>query len=245
MSPLAMPMCFSNTLMTTPARRAQRTETDEPDPSIVAIRRYRVREDDLASNRYRFLGMSKWKPPVMTTVSIGRLCELTAMLALPGVTLGGDVAVHHKEPVIRGAVITVTVTCTPRDGGWWECEATITANKVTVANCELWFLAEVDRERYHKGKLAPLFAARGRRVALWLCLLSGLSLLGLLAMPIQLAYLSRHVWASRAVEPALAAVWFMARKGFLVAIKDWFTVRPVFRWRKAKAVKIPLPRKAK
>jgi len=219
-----------------------RTETDAAS-CIVATRQYAVREDDLASNVYRILGVSKWKPPVMATASLLRLCELTAMLELPGVTLGRRVVVEHDDSVIRGAVLTVTVKCTPRDGGWWECEGTVTADDAVIARCELVFLANVDRKRYHERRLAPRFAARSWQVSLWLCILSGLSLLGFLAIPMQVAFMARHVWASRIIEPVLVIVWFVARKGLFVAIKDWLTLRPVSK--KTMTTLIPMPRKAK
>lgn len=219
----------------------QRTQTTvETAGTVVTSRRYRVRECDLASNEYRTLGLPKWKPKVMTTAALGRLCELTAMLVLPGVTLGRRVVVDHKDSVIRGAVVTVTVKCTPRDGGWWECQGTVTADESVIAECEMVFLANVDRKRYHQRRLAPRFAARSWATTSWLCLLSGLSLLSVLAVPMQVDYMSRHIWASRVAGPALVIIWFMARKGLFVAVKDWLTLRRVS---KRIPIPIPIPRK--
>jgi predicted thioesterase len=210
--------------------------------TVETTRQYRVRECDLASNEYRSLGVSKWKPKVMTTAALGRLCELTAMLVLPGVTLGRRVVVDHKDSVIRGSVVTVTVRCTPHDDGWWECQGTVTADESVIAECELVFLANVDRNRYHQRRLAPRFAARSWATTSWLCILSGLSLLSVLAVPMQVDYISRHIWVSRIAEPALVIIWFMARKGLFVAIKDWFTLRRVSK-KSIRATSIPLPRK--
>lgn len=222
--------------------RTPPTETD--DDVIVTTRQYRVRQDDLASTLYRFLGKSKWKPPVMATAPLVRLCEMTAMLVLPGVTLGRRLVIDHEQPVVRGVVVTLTATCTPRDGGWWECKGVATADNMPdpVAKCELLFLADVDRQRFAR-KLAPLYAARGWAVTLWLRVLDGLALLSFLAMPLQVAYLSRHLWASRVAETALILVWFVAQKGWFGAIKDWLTLRPVSS--KTMRSSIPVPRKAK
>lgn len=210
---------------------------------IETIWTYQVREEDLASNAYRILGWLKRKPRILTTACLSRLCELIVMAVMPGLTLGYEVAIRHEHPTVRGAkiILKAKTTSPENSANWnWEVEATDARTGERIAICALTFRGQIDRVRYQQRQVNPLLAARSLGVKLWISALDAFVLLTLLALPVQVAFLARHLWASRFAEVALVIVYFAHQKGFFKAIKDLFTIRPV----STQAANVPAPRKA-
>jgi predicted thioesterase len=186
---------------------------------------YRVQEDDLASNIYRCLGKSKQKPRVLASARLLWLCELAIMPALPGVSLGVKFDIRHTAPAVRGSWVTVTAECTAQQGRYWEWYVTVRDMDGEISAGTLGFIANVDAEDYTTRRIIPKIAARDSRASCWLCALNALSLISVLAIPLQVAYLWHGRAAMIATEIALAIGWLIWRKGLLSAICDWVTIR--------------------
>jgi predicted thioesterase len=187
--------------------------------------RYRVQEDDLASNIYRCLGKSKQKPRVLASARLLWLCELAVMPALPGVSLGVKFDMEHDAPAVRGSWVTASAKCTVQKGRYWEWDVIVYDAYGKIAKCTLGFIADVDAEDYTARRVTPKLAARGGRASCWLCVLNAFSLIAVLAIPLQVAYLWHGRIAMIATEIALAIGWLVWRKGLISAICDRITIR--------------------
>jgi predicted thioesterase len=187
--------------------------------------RYRVRRDDLASRVYRSLPKDQWKPAVFATARLLRLCELTIMTRVPGVSLGTDVMMRHLAPAVRGSLVTVTAECIARQGLYWDWQVEVRdTDTELLAECTLRFVADIDPQRYQR-RLSRKIGRRARGLSCWLCLLDVLALLAVMVSPIQIAYVW-HDWFSRLVtETALVVGWLLVLAGVPCAISDWCTVR--------------------
>lgn len=187
--------------------------------------RYRVRRRDVASRIYRRLGRAKRKPHVLATARLIRLCELAAMDAMPGVSLGKTVVVNHKAPAVRGSTVTVDAVCTHAEGRDWEWHVEVRDEHEVIALVDLGFVADIDGKRYAR-RLAPKLAARPARIVWWLRILDALALLVVVASPAEAVYAGRGWISMLALETVLIVGWLLALTGLPFAIGDWFTVRP-------------------
>lgn len=149
------------------------------------------------------------------------------MPALPGVSLGVEMAVEHLAPAVRGPWLTVSAVCVGRHGPYWDwfVEVCDDAAHEVVGLCAMRFVADLDVQRYQR-RLAPKLAARPTRLTWWLRILDAFRLISVMAIPVQMAYVWQGGWISRLVtEAVLVVAWLVALTGFSSAISDWATVR--------------------
>jgi predicted thioesterase len=210
------------------------------DPDVgadVGIRRvisYRVRRRDLASRIYLFLAVYDWllrressrKPPVIASARLLRLCELAAMSAIPGGSLGVNFAMNHVAGVGRGSRLVVVAECTKRRGRYWEWYAEVgNSQGEVIAWCTLGFIADINAKCYTAQRLAPQFAARTIGERVWIRVCDTLGGLSVMTIPVQVVYVW-HGWISMlATEAILAAGWLLGLTGLPFAISDWLTIR--------------------
>lgn len=195
----------------------------DPNPSSIIQITYTPSRIDLASRVYLALGLKKVGPDCLTTARLVKLCEFAAMLVMPGVSLGNDLAIKHTGPAVRGSPITITATCALRDRFWtWQLH--VADVHETIATGMVVFLADLDRPRY-KRRLARKLNARPVRAVFWLLLLDALGFGGAMIMPAQVAYLAPDWWLRIAALSTGVISWVVTLRGIPTAVRDWFTIR--------------------